>query len=528
MTHAVASMNVDASLPNLARMDCQTALDAGFHGGESSSILEPRLSSTTEDESEYKPASRPISGLPSHNRPPHLRFPSHPNAFMKWHYLMVQTISLAYKQASAAAVGRGEGDIEVHPATVAKWKAPDFDIISLEPLATCQKPPSGLRTAVLAFTEQRTWLAENAIQGRMPLAIVSALATTVPVRLAARIGAIEPGGVALAPGAAPAALAWPSAGNPFRMARTIATLFCSILREARNANVVYADQPGIVGGLGLLAGHALGKPLVVNVVGDANESVHPSVIPGAKGRVAHAIFPRLQRWACANATYVNYVTSSVLQKRYPATQARRTFASTTASALGPARPRSFPHNQVSVVTVASLERPYKGVAELIDAIRICRGNGLEVRLTVIGEGRLRPELEAHAMAVVPGIVAFTGHLYRQDLYEELGRHDVFALASWTEGLPRALLEAMADGLPAVATGIGGVPELIEPERIAPVRDPSGFADRLAHLLSNKDAWSTTIAYNFKVSGELLRCTNNSLDDFIKAIAALADLPRGEA
>ena len=376
-------------------------------------------------------------------------------------------------------------------------------------------------TSVLAFTEQRTWLSGGEIRGRKPLPIVSALAVTVPVRLAGRVGASESGGFALAPDADPAALTWPAAGGLVRAARTAAALCRSIVREVRSADVIYADQPGVVGGMGLLVGRALRKPLVVNVVGDANESVHPSVISGIKGRIAHAILPRLQRWACANATYVNYVTSSVLQTRYPPIRAKQAFASTTATALGPARARPFPRNRVSVVTVASLEQPYKGVSDLIDVICICRSNGYDVRLTVIGEGRLRPQLETRAKAVIPGLVEFVGYLYGEAVYEELSRHDVFALASWTEGLPRALIEAMADGLPAVATGVGGVPELIEPERIAPARDPHGFADRLMKLLSDEGAWSTTIDHNLKVSGELLQAKNDILEGFVIAVASLA-------
>ncbi len=377
------------------------------------------------------------------------------------------------------------------------------------------------RPALLAITEQRTWLEGDVLRGRKSLPIVSALAARVPVRLAARVGAPGRGGVTLAPNTVPAFLPCASVKTLVGGAMGLLALARSVVLEVRDADVIYADQPGVVGALGLVAGKALRKPLVVNVVGDSHESVHPSVISGVVGRVAHAVLPRAQRWACANATYVNYVTASVLQSRYPPTRARASFAFSTASALGPARPRSFPRGRVSVVTVTSLEQPYKGVADLIDAIKICRTDGWDVVLTVVGEGRLRPDLEEHAKAAVPDHVVFAGQLYGDDLYQELGRHCVFALSSWTEGLPRALIEAMADGLPAVATAVGGVPELLEPERTAPPRDERAFAVRLTELLRNEGQWLSTIDHNLAVSKRVFAERGDGLERFVEAISRLA-------
>jgi glycosyltransferase involved in cell wall biosynthesis len=381
---------------------------------------------------------------------------------------------------------------------------------------------AGTQRVILAFTEQRAWLTDGVILGRKGLPIVSSLAARAPVRLAVRVAAnpeAGPAGVALTPTSAAASLPLSAGDNLLGMVSAILSLAGSVVAEVRRADVVYADQPGIVGGLGLVAARLLHKPMVVNVVGDSNESVHPRVVPGATGHLAHAILPRVQRWACANATYVRYVTTSILQARYPPKRAKQTFAFSTASPLGPPRPRPFPRSRVSVVTVASLEQPYKGIAELIDSIEICRTQGRDVTLTVVGEGRLRRELAAHAERVTPGNVRFLGQLYGEALYQELERHDVFALSSWTEGLPRALVEAMADGLPAVATSVGGVPELVEPHRTAPPRDAAAFAARLTRLLSDEGEWSKTIDHNLARSAKVFS-QGECLERFVSAIAGL--------
>lgn len=378
-----------------------------------------------------------------------------------------------------------------------------------------------IRGRVLAFTEQRAWVDGSIVLGRKGLPIVQELAGETLVRLMVRVGPAEEGGVGLAPASDPVPLTWPTRGSPIRFARQAVGVIASVVGEARGADVVYADQPGVVGGLGLVVGRILRKPLVVNVVGDADEAVHPSVIPGVRGRVAHAVLPRLQGWACAQATYANYVTARVLQERYPPRRARRVFASSTVTALGEPRPRPFPADSVSVVTVASLDQPYKGVADLIDAIRICRSAGLDARLTVVGDGRLRAQLTSAGSALGPGVVRFSGHLYGFALYDELGRHDVFVLASWTEGLPRVVVEAMIDGVPVVATGVGGVPELLEAHRISSPRNPAALADRIQALVHDEAAWRHTIRRNVDVSARLLTEWNPVLGDFVTAVSGLA-------
>lgn len=111
-----------------------------------------------------------------------------------------------------------------------------------------------------------------------------------------------------------------------------------------------------------------------------------------------------------------------------------------------------------------------------------------VRLVLVGTGplerTLRDSVQRHGLTAR---VTFAGS--RDDVLEVLPAFDVFALSSLHEGLPIALLEAMAAGLPCVATRVGGVHEVVTDGQgglLVPPGDPAGFATALATLLDDAD------------------------------------------
>jgi glycosyltransferase involved in cell wall biosynthesis len=96
------------------------------------------------------------------------------------------------------------------------------------------------------------------------------------------------------------------------------------------------------------------------------------------------------------------------------------------------------------------------------------------------------EAKAKAMQLSEDVI-FTG--IRQDVPNILGLLDVFVLPSLWEGLPIALLEAMAAGLPVVATAVGGTPEVVvegETGFLVPPRDPEALAEAILRLLREPD------------------------------------------
>jgi glycosyltransferase involved in cell wall biosynthesis len=142
-------------------------------------------------------------------------------------------------------------------------------------------------------------------------------------------------------------------------------------------------------------------------------------------------------------------------------------------------------------SVGALYDPVKGLEYALRAVQVARAEGKDIRLKVIGEGPLRPAMEAlSAKLGISQVVEFTGWV--PNIEEYLLQTDAFVLPSLSEGLPTALLEAMAMGLPAIASGVGGVPEVVQ-DRISGYLVPAGDVQALAQamLLMEADRAATS-------------------------------------
>lgn len=132
--------------------------------------------------------------------------------------------------------------------------------------------------------------------------------------------------------------------------------------------------------------------------------------------------------------------------------------------------------------------PVKGLAVLFEALAILKRESPEVVLTIAGDGPERAALEAQAAAIgIRDNVHFLGYQSQAQVRELLGQTDIFVLASFAEGVPVVLMEAMASGVPVVATRIAGIPELVEDGvsgYLVSPGDAEALADCVAALLSD--------------------------------------------
>jgi glycosyltransferase involved in cell wall biosynthesis len=130
----------------------------------------------------------------------------------------------------------------------------------------------------------------------------------------------------------------------------------------------------------------------------------------------------------------------------------------------------------------------KDYATLLDALALLVARGRTFDAVLIGDGPERARLEARARALgLEARVKFVGE--RPDVERWLPTMDVFALSSREEGIPNALLEAMAAGLAAVATAVGGTPEVMRDREtgwLVPAGSPESLACALDEALTQPD------------------------------------------
>jgi glycosyltransferase involved in cell wall biosynthesis len=154
--------------------------------------------------------------------------------------------------------------------------------------------------------------------------------------------------------------------------------------------------------------------------------------------------------------------------------------------LPPRQPRP-PQGRRRVVCVARLS-PEKAHSGLLMAFAELVGRGVDAELVLVGEGTERASIERMIGELnLKDRVTLRGHLGEQDTLAEIASADVFALASFMEGLPVVLIEAMALGVPAVASRLVGIPELIDDGREGLLFRPtdwSDLADKMHLLLTD--------------------------------------------
>lgn len=131
----------------------------------------------------------------------------------------------------------------------------------------------------------------------------------------------------------------------------------------------------------------------------------------------------------------------------------------------------------------------KGVPVLFAALAQLRPAFPALHLLLIGDGPERPTIEADARALgLTDLVTFAGYQSQGAVAAALGASDILVLPSFAEGVPVVLMEAMAAGLPVVATPVGGISELVGPESgvLVPPADAEALAAALRSLLADAD------------------------------------------
>jgi glycosyltransferase involved in cell wall biosynthesis len=296
---------------------------------------------------------------------------------------------------------------------------------------------------------------------------------------------------------------------------------CKALRESiANEDAVIMRVPSFLSVILEPMLRLSGRPYCLEVVGDPYDVFAPGVVKHPlRPVIRHLLTKTLQR-QCRHAAGVAYVTKSALQKRYPCSSCtsgvsdvelgREAFCShfssielAPAQLLNSAREDSMRDRTGTIAFVGSLEQLYKAPDVLLKAVARCVQAGFDLELLIVGDGRYRGMLEKLARDL--GIAArchFLGQVPAGAAVQQvLDAADLFVLPSRTEGLPRAMIEAMARSLPCIGSRVGGIPELLPEEDMVSPGDITGLATKIQEMLSDRRRRRQTSQRNNMVARE---------------------------
>ena len=345
------------------------------------------------------------------------------------------------------------------------------------------------------------------------------------VARARRVDSLPPG-VARATGPGVGICPIPDFLGPWQFLANRGQVKADVHRAVDDCDAHILRVPGTLGTIAWKRLRKQGRPFGVEVVGDPWDSLGPGSVKTIVRPIVRRTFTRNLKRQCREAVTSSYVTAEALQRRYPAnlggfttsyssielpdeavvqdvSERLRGAASLPARAAGEGEP-------VRLGYIGTLSQMYKAPDIHIAAVAKCVSDGLNVALNMVGDGQFRSEMaDLAAKLGVGDRVNFLGKLEGgQPIFDFLDSTDLFLNASRQEGLPRALIEAMSRGCPAIGTNLAGIPELLEPGHLVPVDDVETLASRIESVLADGEGLQQAVQRNVALAGNYIRSILN--------------------
>ena len=246
--------------------------------------------------------------------------------------------------------------------------------------------------------------------------------------------------------------------------------------------------------LGALAGKLSHGPVTVRTYHGLKE--HLAGWAGFKMKFYNGLDTSIGKMTASGIVGVSSEIAGILERRYPSADVRCIRNGIDLTRVVPTIGRTAMRAQLGltpdsfVVGTVGRLMPIKGIEYLIEAFQRFRHvyGPQKSELVIVGDGPLKASLMRCAEE---NEVAQDVHLLgaRTDVYDVMSAFDVFALPSCHEGVPMVLLEAMAVGIPIVASRVGGIPEILEDDRealLVPAKDSAALARRLVEYAESPE------------------------------------------
>lgn len=190
--------------------------------------------------------------------------------------------------------------------------------------------------------------------------------------------------------------------------------------------------------------------------------------------------------------------------------------------------KGFKKNDIIIVFLGNGQQEQKGVVDAIISFNYLKKRISNVKFLFLGYNNLNAKVNNRLKNTSLDDIYFAGKIKHNEIGNYLNIGDIFILPSWKEGLPNALLEAMACGLPVVASNVGGIPEVIKHSENGFLVEPGDHITLYKYielLILNRNLRETiklkartTIVNNFtweKSSSQLFTLYKDTIKDYVR-------------
>lgn len=296
--------------------------------------------------------------------------------------------------------------------------------------------------------------------------------------------------------------------GPYQYLSKFRAIRKTIEANLKESDILLCNGPGTLSGVGIDLANQMKKLYALDVLADPYDVYAPGAMKHPLRPLLRWLSPRRLRKWCTGACAVNYVTKQALQVRYPASF--KVLSTSVSDVHIPSEvivdtPRLFVEEKrhFKLIYVGTLAQLYKAPDVLIDAVSICIKQGLDISLTIVGDGQYRRDLEARSVSLsIQDKIKFLGLLPAGNaVREELDKADIFVLPSYQEGLPKAMVEAMARALPCIGSSVGGIPELLGIKDLVPPGNSVKLAEKIIEVVTDSQRMTSMSARNLKKAKE---------------------------
>lgn len=259
----------------------------------------------------------------------------------------------------------------------------------------------------------------------------------------------------------------------------------TIKKVVRESDYVIARM-GLSGVIAAKYARKLHKPYVCEVVGPAYQNLffHSRI-----GKIAAPYIEKMVKREIRKAKYVCYVTEKTLQKQYPTNGYSVGISDVEILDYHPVNLENRinkiknyrPDERLKLVTLGPVDKAMKGQMYVIQAIAELKKENYIFEYHLVGGGNPEKLIDLAKRLGVEAQLVFAGTVNHEKVFEYLKDMDVYIQPSLTEGLPRALIEAMSIALPCAGSNVDGIPELLEREMVFEPKDVQGIMRVLKSL-----------------------------------------------